>query len=81
MSELLLMQNFIENLTENGNLFCSDCRKLERDFPEVNAQKMIDQCIDLGVYCNDVWNTGGRWSMERLVWHVVSCFLFLSVKL
>lgn len=47
---------------------------MERDFPEVNAQKMIDQCIDLGVYCNSVWNTGGRWSMERLVWHVVSKF-------
>lgn len=49
----------------------SDCRKLERDFPEVTSQKMVDQCVDLGVYCNEVMNTGGRWSMERLVWYLV----------
>lgn len=45
---------------------------MERDFPEINSQKMVDQCIDLGVYCNKIMNTGGRWSMERLVWYLVS---------
>lgn len=56
----------------------SDLRKLERDFPEVKTQKMIDQCVDLGVYCNDVMGTGGRWSMANLVSHIVSfCLVFL----
>lgn len=59
--------------------FSSDCRKLERDFPEVSGQKMIDQCVDLGVYCNSVMNTGGRWSMERLVWYLVCTLLVSSV--
>lgn len=53
-------------------LFYSDFRKLERDFPEVSVQKMIDQCVDLGVYCNSVMNTGGRWSMANLVSYIVS---------
>lgn len=56
----------------------SDCRKLERDFPEVNGQKMVDQCVDLGVYCNSVMNTGGRWSMERLVWYLVCIFYIIA---
>lgn len=48
----------------------NDLRKLERDFPEVKTQKMIDQCVDLGVYCNDVMATGGRWSMANLVSYI-----------
>lgn len=58
----------------------SDCRKLERDFPEVTSQKMVDQCIDLGAYCNAVMNTGGRWSMERLVWYLVSILVLFSIS-
>lgn len=50
----------------------SDCRKLQRDFPTVDSQRMIDQCKDLGVWCNFVMRTSGRWSMERLVMHIVS---------
>lgn len=50
----------------------NDCRKLQRDFPEINSQKMVDQCTDLGVWCNTVTGTGGRWSMERLVKHLVN---------
>lgn len=65
MNESKLINSFV-------SFDLSDCRKLERDYPEVNSQKMIDNCVDLGVYCNKVCNTGGRWSMERLVWHLVS---------
>lgn len=32
---------------------------------------MIDQCIDLGVWCNEVIGSSGRWSMARLVVHIV----------
>ncbi|KAJ6642759.1 Werner Syndrome-like exonuclease [Pseudolycoriella hygida] len=48
----------------------NDCRKLERDYKEVNSQLMIDQCIDLGVWCNEIINASGRWSMARLVLHI-----------
>lgn len=50
----------------------SDFRKLERDYPAVNSQKLVDQCVDLGVWCNEVTNSGGRWSMENLVKFIVS---------
>ncbi|XP_036344583.1 Werner Syndrome-like exonuclease [Rhagoletis pomonella] len=49
----------------------SDFRKLARDFPEVNADHLIEKCIDLGVWCNEVCQTGGRWSLERLANYIV----------
>lgn len=45
----------------------NDLRKLERDFPTVKADPMIENCVDLGVWYNEVFNSSGRWSMERLV--------------
>lgn len=59
-------------INSNESYVFSDCRKLERDFKEVNSQLMIDQCLDLGVWCNHVINSSGRWSMARLVVHLVS---------
>ncbi|XP_053950618.1 3'-5' exonuclease [Anastrepha ludens] len=50
----------------------SDFRKLARDFPEVNADHLIEKCIDLGVWCNQVCQTGGRWSLDRLANYVVN---------
>ncbi|XP_017040183.1 Werner Syndrome-like exonuclease [Drosophila ficusphila] len=44
----------------------NDFRKLARDFPEVTAEPLIEKCVDLGVWCNEVCGTGGRWSLERL---------------
>ncbi|XP_023161154.2 Werner Syndrome-like exonuclease [Drosophila hydei] len=44
----------------------ADFRKLARDFPEVAAEPLIEKCVDLGVWCNEVCETGGRWSLERL---------------
>lgn len=52
----------------------SDLRKLQRDYPVVDSQRLVDQCRDLGVWNNAVCNTGGRWSMERLVMYLVSVF-------
>ena len=44
----------------------NDLRKLERDFPIIKADTMIENCIDLGVWHNEVLNSSGRWSLERL---------------
>lgn len=44
----------------------NDIRKLKRDFPEVTVEILIENCIDLGPWCNEVCNTGGRWSLDRL---------------
>ncbi|KAH8358969.1 hypothetical protein KR093_003618, partial [Drosophila rubida] len=44
----------------------ADFRKLQRDFPEVSAEPLIEKCVDLGVWCNEICETGGRWSLERL---------------
>lgn len=44
----------------------NDIRKLKRDFPEVTIDTLIENCIDLGPWCNEVCNTGGRWSLDRL---------------
>lgn len=45
----------------------NDLRKLERDFPQIKSEDLIEKCIDLGVWYNKVTGSGGRWSMERLV--------------
>lgn len=45
----------------------NDLRKLERDFPNVKSEPLVEKCLDLGVWYNDVFNSSGRWSMERLV--------------
>lgn len=45
----------------------NDLRKLERDFSYIKADPMIEKCIDLGVWFNEVFGSSGRWSMERLV--------------
>lgn len=49
----------------------NDLRKLERDFPMVKAEPMVENCIDLGVWYNEVFNSSGRWSMERLVLQIL----------
>lgn len=63
---------YIEHTAERCLFAYSDLRKLQRDYPAVDSQRMIDSCTDLGPWCNSVCNTGGRWSMERLVMYLVS---------
>lgn len=50
----------------------SDFRKLGRDYPEINSDDLIVNGLDLGVWCNEVCETGGRWSLDRLAGYVVS---------
>lgn len=54
-------------VTLHGVNIKNDLRKLERDFPVIRANKMIENCIDLGIWYNEVFNSSGRWSLERLV--------------
>ncbi|XP_073817220.1 WRN exonuclease [Musca autumnalis] len=49
----------------------NDFRKLGRDFPEIKADDLIVNGLDLGVWCNVVCETGGRWSLDRLANYVV----------
>lgn len=49
----------------------NDLRKLERDFSYIKADPMIEKCKDLGVFYNEVYNSSGRWSMERLVLQIL----------
>jgi ribonuclease D len=54
------------------NSHFSDFRKLARDFPEAKAEKMIEQCLDLSTMFNEINNTSGRKSMEKLVAQVLN---------
>ncbi|XP_029668746.1 Werner Syndrome-like exonuclease isoform X2 [Formica exsecta] len=45
----------------------NDLRKLERDFKEFPAQKVVENnCLDCGPFANQRLNRSGRWSLERL---------------
>lgn len=48
----------------------NDFRKLARDFPETNADRLIEKCVDLGAWYNRIHGSCGVWSMERLVLQV-----------
>ncbi|KFB48915.1 AGAP000530-PA-like protein [Anopheles sinensis] len=51
----------------HGVCIKNDVRKLARDFPEVDGDRLVSKCCDLGVWCNTLEGSSGRWSMERLV--------------
>lgn len=68
------MCNIINHLSSSVTytvIFYSDFRKLERDY-KVDVDPMINNCIDLGVWYNEVTLRSGRWSLARLVAEVVS---------
>nr|XP_023026950.1 Werner Syndrome-like exonuclease [Leptinotarsa decemlineata] len=50
-----------------GNNVKNDARKLARDFTGVNGDKLVQNCIDLGVLANSILPTTHRWSLEKLV--------------
>lgn len=57
-------------------------RKLARDFVGFDGEKMVENCVDLGVLANTLVPIKQRWSLERLVLDFVSIcmciFLFQS---
>lgn len=44
----------------------NDLRKLARDFPCFDGDKLIEKCLDLGDFYNKVFNSKERWSLDRL---------------
>uniref|UniRef100_A0A1A9ZXL8 3'-5' exonuclease n=1 Tax=Glossina pallidipes TaxID=7398 RepID=A0A1A9ZXL8_GLOPL len=44
----------------------NDFQKLARDFPEMKLDDLKQRCIDLGTWCNEINETGSRWSLDRL---------------
>jgi werner syndrome-like exonuclease len=39
----------------------NDLRKLGRDFPIINSDRLIEKCVDLGTYYNSVFASSQRW--------------------
>lgn len=54
------------NVIFHGNNIKNDCRKLARDFSVFKADIMIANCLDLGIYYNEICSSSGRWSLDRL---------------
>ncbi|KAK9890365.1 hypothetical protein WA026_010458 [Henosepilachna vigintioctopunctata] len=54
-----------------GNNIKNDVRKLARDFHLTDVEKIIDNCIDCGVFANEVLPLTQRWSLEKLVQSVL----------
>lgn len=52
----------------------SDVHKLGRDFKVASKDKMLENCIDSGVFANEVLPVRQRWSMEKLVGYLVCNF-------
>ncbi|KAJ8925553.1 hypothetical protein NQ315_009393 [Exocentrus adspersus] len=67
LSELLIHPRI--RLT--GNNIKNDVRKLARDFTGFNSDRMVQNCIDLGVLANSVLPVTQRWSLENLVDYVL----------
>lgn len=58
----------------------SDFHKLATDFPEVIATDYLQNCIELGTWHNEVYDSGGRWSLARLCENLVeSTLCYLSI--
>ncbi|XP_074027293.1 WRN RecQ like helicase [Leptinotarsa decemlineata] len=63
------LSDFLEHdkVRLTGNNVKNDARKLARDFTGVNGDKLVQNCIDLGVLANSILPTTHRWSLEKLV--------------
>ncbi|XP_049288365.1 Werner Syndrome-like exonuclease [Anopheles funestus] len=49
----------------------NDFRKLARDFPEVDADRLIERCVELGQWYNQLNGSTVRWSLAGLVEQVL----------
>uniref|UniRef100_A0A1B0BJC2 3'-5' exonuclease n=1 Tax=Glossina palpalis gambiensis TaxID=67801 RepID=A0A1B0BJC2_9MUSC len=50
----------------------NDVQKLARDFPEMKLDDLKHRCIDLGTWCNEINETGCRWSLDRLCNYLIN---------
>lgn len=60
-----------ENTVLHGVNIKNDFRKLERDFPCMKADPLIEKCVDLRTYYNDVFNCSEKWSLATLCAHTL----------
>uniref|UniRef100_A0A1A9W3J3 3'-5' exonuclease n=1 Tax=Glossina brevipalpis TaxID=37001 RepID=A0A1A9W3J3_9MUSC len=58
----------------------NDLQKLARDFPEIKLDNLKDRCVDLGVWCNEINETGGRWSLSRLCSYLISLVIYQELE-
>ncbi|XP_056637376.1 3'-5' exonuclease [Diorhabda sublineata] len=63
LSELLVHPN----VKLIGNNIKNDIRKLARDFKGFDGDKIVNNCLDLGVLANSILSRSERWSLEKLV--------------
>lgn len=52
-------------------------RKLARDFKVNDVEKIIENCIDAGVFANSVLPFTKRWSLAALVEYIVGNLIIL----
>jgi 3'-5' exonuclease len=55
----------------HGLFVKNDMRKLARDFPVFNADRLIEKCIELREFYNEVFNTSEKWSLKWLAQHTL----------
>ncbi|KAG5681091.1 hypothetical protein PVAND_010557 [Polypedilum vanderplanki] len=60
-----------EHIVLHGVNIKNDFRKLERDFPCIKADPLIEKCVDLRTYYNDVFNSSEKWSLQTLCAHTL----------
>jgi hypothetical protein len=54
------------NTVLHGVNIKNDFRKLERDFPYIKADPLIEKCVELGTFYNQVFSSSERWSLANL---------------
>ncbi|KAJ8972899.1 hypothetical protein NQ317_019615 [Molorchus minor] len=54
-----------------GNNIKNDVRKLARDFKGFNVDRLVENCIDLGVMANSILPINQRWSLAALVEYIL----------
>ncbi|XP_018569688.1 Werner Syndrome-like exonuclease [Anoplophora glabripennis] len=67
LNELLIHPN----IRLAGNNVKNDVRKLARDYVGFDSDRLIENCIDIGVFANSVLPVTQRWSLEKLVDYVL----------
>lgn len=57
--------NHPKTILHGVNIKC-DLRKLEKDFPNIKSDPLIEKCVELGTFYNQVFNSSERWSLANL---------------
>lgn len=69
------------NTVLHGVNIKNDFRKLERDYPLFKADPLIEKCVDLRTYYNNVFNSSEKWSLATLCAHTLKVQMDKSTRL